>query len=222
MPAPPDPRTLAVLFALAFVATDWALLFAPVGYVWHAGAVAALLLVERRVRVTAPSPFGWGAWRASLRHFARVAAVCAAVVVVVLVLAVAVIRIGGFRFELQPRNVHDVADFGDWFWLAVVWAPLAEEWIYRGVVQPRLREAFGARAAIVLSGVLFWLYHWIAHGGVTAPNHLLAGWLFAWSWQRTGSLVAPTLLHAAGNLSLGLADALWLTRPELVRGLLGW
>jgi hypothetical protein len=34
--------------------------------------------------------------------------------------------------------------------------------------------------------------------------------------------VSPTLLHALGNLSLGLGDLLWLTEPQFVTSMLGW
>ena len=68
---------------------------------------------------------------------------------------------------------------------------------------------------------MFWVLHWIYFGEVTFPNHLLGGWVIAWSYDRTRSLVAPTLLHAVGNLALGLGDMLVLTRPELMRWLVG-
>ena len=212
---------MAGLFALALTAANWAVERMHVSYAWHFGAAVMVLLMERVVRGPQPSPFGWARWGASLRHFARVAAIAAAVLLGYLVVAVVVIRIGWFELDIEPKNIRDPRAFWGWIWLAVVWAPLVEEWIYRGQIQPRLREAFGPRWAIFVCGLLFWVYHWIGRGGVTPVHHLLAGWLLSWSWQRTGSLVAPTLLHALGNLCLGLADLLLLTNPRLVASILG-
>ena len=72
--------------------------------------------------------------------------------------------------------------------------------IYRGLIQEHLRRALGSRWSLVLSGVVFWVLHWIYFGHVTFPNHLVGGWVIAWSYDRTRSLLAPTLLHAVGNL----------------------
>lgn len=216
-------RIQAALFAAALVVADWTVLLLPVhGYGWHVLAAVSVLSVEGALHVCAPSPFGWVRWGPSLRHFARVSAACALVSLVLIAVAVAVIRLGDLRFALHPHNVPDPSAFWSWFWFAVVAAPLVEEWVYRGLIQPRLRAAVGVRWAIFGSGVLFWMYHWVGWGGITAPIHLLAGWLLAWSWQRTGSLVAPTLLHALGNLTLGLGDMLLLTAPDLVESILGW
>ena len=213
---------LAALLAATFVATNWVVLLAGGSYAWQVGAAVAVLLLERVVCAPTSSPFGWVRWRASLRHFCGVAAISVAVVLAWIITVVAIVRISGLDLLVEPQNIRNPSEFLDWLWLGVVWAPLVEEWIYRGLVQPRLRESFGQRGAIIACGVLFWISHWVAQGGVTAPHHLLAGWLFSWSWQRTGSLVAPTLLHALGNLGLGLIDLLLLTQPRLVGSLLGW
>jgi membrane protease YdiL (CAAX protease family) len=216
-----DTRIAAALLAAAFVASNWVVAFVHASYAWHVGAALVVLLMERFVRASAPSPLGWIFSGASLKHFCRVAAVSAAFVLIYIIGVVATCRLSGHELIVEPQNIRKPSEFLGWIWLGVVVAPLVEEWIYRGLIQPRLRESLGARWAIAVCGVLFWLYHWFAKHGVTAPHHLLAGWLFSWSWQRTGSLVAPTLLHALGNLCLGLMDLLLLTQPRLVGSLLG-
>lgn len=214
-------RLAALLFASAIIAAGWIAFMAP-GYTWHVLGALAVLAIERLTYGTIASPWGWVNWVESAKHFLRVTAVCSAIILGLLIIAVVVIRVGEYQFEIQPKNIHNTNEFWGWFLFAVITAPLVEEWIYRGLIQPRLRIAVGPRWAIFLNGILFWIYHWVGHGQITGLNHLAGGWLFAWSWQRTNSLVAPTLLHAVGNLSIALGELLWLTHPEWVRMILGW
>jgi len=58
---------MAALFAVALVATNWVIVLEQFGYAWHVGAAVLVLLLERVVRGSAPSPFGWVRWRTSLR-----------------------------------------------------------------------------------------------------------------------------------------------------------
>lgn len=221
----PDARVLVAVCVVALVATNWIVAAAGGGhassYALQIGAAIAVLLFERVVRTGAPSPFGWVRWRRSLRHGLKVAALSIAVVLAWIAAAVVMARVGGFDIDIEPQNIRSPDGLWYWLWIGVVIAPLVEEWIYRGLIQSRLREVLGSRSAIFVGGLLFWVYHWVPRGHGTAPHHLLAGWLFAWSWQRTGSLVAPTLLHALANLCVGLADVLLLTQPRLLGFLLG-
>lgn len=90
--------------------------------------------------------------------------------------------------------------------------PVAEEFIWRGMVQPGIRGALGARAAIAMTAALFTLIHWSA----IAPDGRAAGlaMLLALALglgilrERTGSVVAPIVVHAlfnAFNVALTLA-----------------
>lgn len=225
MQSKPDARVLIVAGCVALVTTNWLVAVAGGGhassYALQVGAAIGVLLFERVVRRGAPSPFGWVRWRRSLRHGLQVAAVSIAVVFAWIATVVVIARFGGLDLDLEPQNIRSPDGLWYWLWIGVVIAPLVEEWIYRGLIQSRLREVLGPRSAIFVCGLLFWVYHWVPRGHVTAPHHLLAGWLFAWSWQRTGSLVAPTLLHALANFCVGLADVLLLTQPRLLGFLLG-
>ena len=81
--------------------------------------------------------------------------------------------------------------------------PLAEECIWRGMVQPGIRGAVGARAGIAVTAALFTLIHWSA----IAPDGRAAGlaMLLALALglgilrERTGSVVAPIVVHALFN-----------------------
>lgn len=76
--------------------------------------------------------------------------------------------------------------------------PIAEELLYRGVVYKRLRNFFGASAAVVLSAVIFGLMH------VNLVQFLYAGimgLLLAYLFETTGRLYIPILGHIAANLA---------------------
>jgi hypothetical protein len=123
---------------------------------------------------------------------------------------------------LQPANIDHASEYWSWFVLAVIWAPLIEEVVYRGIVQARLRQVTGRWVAIGVSGLTFWVYHWVSFEGVSPPHHLGAGLLLAWSYERSRSLLAPTILHAIGNLVLGTSDLVYILWPQWVHAALGW
>lgn len=81
--------------------------------------------------------------------------------------------------------------------------PIAEEFIWRGMVQPGIRSALGAWPGIAITTVLFTLIHW----GALAPEGRVVGlsMLVALALglgilrERTGSVLAPIVVHALFN-----------------------
>jgi hypothetical protein len=95
-----------------------------------------------------------------------------------------------------------------WWWLtiasAVVLAPIAEEFVYRGLLQQGLKATgLGTRTAIVITSFLFAIVHWSAltEGsrlvGLTTLFILAIGW--GMLYERTGRIAAPVLAHAIFN-----------------------
>ena len=103
---------------------------------------------------------------------------------------------------------------------------LWEEIAFRGVLQAALRRVMPKTTAIAVTSCLFGLWHirpalqglranglagtrGRAVAGVTAgvAGTIAGGVLFSWLRERSGSLAAPILLHAATN-SGGLVTAL--------------
>lgn len=80
---------------------------------------------------------------------------------------------------------------------AVVVAPLLEEPIYRLVVCLPIVALLGRWPAIVVSGGVFGYLHF--HYGNPSPDNFFAGYVLAWSYLHSRSLVVPVLLHAIGN-----------------------
>jgi membrane protease YdiL (CAAX protease family) len=80
---------------------------------------------------------------------------------------------------------------------AVVLAPLAEEVFFRGLVQSVLRNYFGSPwVAVALASLLFASVHMDLHW---APALTALGLVLGYSYERTGRLLAPVLIHALFN-----------------------
>lgn len=56
----------------------------------------------------------------------------------------------------------------------------------------------GSFRTVVVSGSLFAIAHFV--GGNPGPDNFVAGFLLAWAYLKSGSLLIPILLHALGNL----------------------
>ena len=81
--------------------------------------------------------------------------------------------------------------------------PVCEELIYRGLIFMRMRQYCNVNLAIGLSALLFAAFH----GNVVQGIYGFAtGVLFAYVYEKYGSLKAPVLVHVSANLmSLGLS-----------------
>lgn len=86
----------------------------------------------------------------------------------------------------------------------ILLAPVAEELMYRGVIFGSLhsRSRFFAYA---LSAVLFSVVHIMGHLPdpltfvISFVQYLPAGFCLAWAYERSGSILAPILMHIAIN-----------------------
>lgn len=86
---------------------------------------------------------------------------------------------------------------------ALVLAPLLEEVIYRGLVQSAIRGHLGPAAhwpAIFGAALLFGGVHAGAAAWHALPGLMVLGVILGWLYERTGSLLAPVLVHFAFNL----------------------
>jgi membrane protease YdiL (CAAX protease family) len=92
--------------------------------------------------------------------------------------------------------------------IATAWT---EEMLFRGVLQTLATRATGPAGGRLLQAVAFGLWHIPDARRVGDPvlGTVLvtgvAGWVFGWLAERSGSLLAPVLAHAAFNESAALA-----------------
>lgn len=85
----------------------------------------------------------------------------------------------------------------------------AEEYLFRGVVQSYLTEAFSTRWAVVWTAVLFTLVH-VPNALLVLPSALVVSvpvWLavglaFGWLYEATGTLVVPALVHGLYDVAV--------------------
>lgn len=119
--------------------------------------------------------------------------------------------------DLVPESViGDVAADDPTFLLAlaglsVVLVAPAEELLFRGAIQGRLRQRFGPVAAVIGSSLVFGSMHLANYSGAVAP--IVAGALLIAAvgvvlgavYERTGNLAVPIVVHATYNAILLVA-----------------
>ena len=76
-------------------------------------------------------------------------------------------------------------------------SPITEEIVFRGLVFNRMRRYYPTIAAIIMSGVLFGVYHGNLVQGVYGG---CMGILLAYTYERLNSFLIPCLFHATANL----------------------
>jgi membrane protease YdiL (CAAX protease family) len=79
----------------------------------------------------------------------------------------------------------------------VVVAPVFEELIFRGILYSTLRAKFGVPASLIGSALIFALAH--GYGPTAFLTVFLSGMLWAWIYERTGSVVPGMCAHAINN-----------------------
>jgi uncharacterized protein len=83
----------------------------------------------------------------------------------------------------------------------ITFAPLCEELIFRGFLQPLLVRSLGAAAGILAAAIPFGLLHFSEYGNSWRHVVLisLAGATFGWMRHATGSTMASAIMHASYN-----------------------
>lgn len=124
-----------------------------------------------------------------------------------------------FKEYLKLAEGLDINVLPAWLTLFIVavWAPLAEELVFRAMIFRTLRKGFSLIPAAVISGALFGIYHMNWVQGVYAG---LLGILLAYIYEKTNSLLGSYLFHLIFNLSSYGIEALQkaLPFPEVVTG----
>jgi len=91
----------------------------------------------------------------------------------------------------------------------VVLAPIFEEIIFRGVLYGSLRARFGVATSVIVSALIFAAAH--GYGVAGFASVFCSGALWAWSYERTRSLLPAIAAHMANNAAVGFT-LLWLLR----------
>ena len=112
---------------------------------------------------------------------------------------------------LEAVLLGDVSVLFSLFAIALTPA-LCEEIVFRGYVQRQFERSGGVAAGIILSGVLFGLYHLRPSEAVALS--VLGIYLAYLAW-RTGSLWVPIIVHFVNNAFAVSVAAYLRTRPDL-------
>ena len=91
--------------------------------------------------------------------------------------------------------------------------PLAEEFLFRGTIYNYLRHYTAILPAIVLSALIFGIYHMNLVQGIYA---FVIGCLMAYGYEYFGSFLVPVAIHIVANL---LA---WIVPINAISGMVGW
>jgi membrane protease YdiL (CAAX protease family) len=91
----------------------------------------------------------------------------------------------------------------------VVFAPLFEEMVFRGLLFATLRRKFGWGMSAGISASLFAVAH--GYGLLGFVSVFWSGVLWAWVYERTGSLLPGMIAHALNNLIVCLT-VIWILR----------
>jgi membrane protease YdiL (CAAX protease family) len=85
-------------------------------------------------------------------------------------------------------------------------APLVEEAVYRFVLCAALVPVLRGWSTVLVSGFAFAGLHFL-YGNVS-PENQIGGFLLAWAYLRSGSVVVPLAFHSIGNLVVLLGQVL--------------
>jgi len=112
-----------------------------------------------------------------------------------------------FSFDEVSKRATDLVDGASGGWVVllalvvVVGAPIVEEIVYRGVVQPGLVVSWGARAGILTTAALFAAIHMQP---VEFPGLFAFALVLGWARHSTGTIGMSIVTHMAFNAT-GLA-----------------
>jgi membrane protease YdiL (CAAX protease family) len=144
--------------------------------------------------------------------------------VLVILTLLALGQLGEGVLDLAGRWLGLSAHWTEWFDRDLVWGsrtvvgmtlfdtivltPVLEEIVFRGLLFATLRRRFGLGTAAVLSASIFAVAHGYGILGFAAV--FWSGLLWAWAYERTGSLLPSMASHAADNLMASLSVILVL------------
>ena len=209
--------TLSVLYLYSVVGPEQPFTRVMLGTVTNLAFVPVLVLAHRRLLRPSELRFGEsfglvpvaGGWR-------RLALVFLALL--------AVGQLGEGVMDVAGRWLGLSAHWTEWFDRDLVWGaplvvgvtlldtvvltPVFEEIVFRGLLFATLRRRFGTSVAAVLSAAIFAVAH--GYGVLGFAAVFWSGLLWAWAYERTGSLLPSIASHAVDNLMASLGVILVL------------
>ena len=107
-----------------------------------------------------------------------------------------------FSFEEVSKRASDLVDVAHGGWIVllglvvIVGAPIVEEIVYRGVVQPGLVASWGSSVGVILTAVLFAAIHMQP---IEFPGLFAFALVLGWARHSTGTIGLSIATHMAFN-----------------------
>jgi|GEM_PF-2684139 len=105
------------------------------------------------------------------------------------------------QYLLDSRS--ELFSYYTMIFVAIVIAPLIEEYLFRGLFQTYMRSFLGPRGGILITSLLFSLFHFSMHQKIANFPLLVSLFIFAlylgFCYEKRESLVSPVALHMAFN-----------------------
>jgi len=209
--------TLVALYFFTFTGSDRPFARVALGVATNAAFLPVLLLARRRLLEPSGVPFAEG-----LGLMPAAGGMRRLLFVFLAVLSLG--QLGGVAIDLAGRRVGLTAHWTEWFDRDLAWGPplvvgltvldtvvltpVFEEIVFRGLVFATLRRRFGVPGAALLSAGIFAIAH--GYGVLGFATVFWSGLLWAWAYERTGSLLPSIASHAADNLMASLSVVLAL------------
>ena len=209
--------TLVALYFFTFTGSDRPFARVALGMATNAAFLPVLLLARRRLLEPSGVPFAEG-----LGLMPAAGGMRRLLFVFLAVLSLG--QLGGVAIDLAGRRVGLTTHWTEWFDRDLAWGPplvvgltvldtvvltpVFEEIVFRGLVFATLRRRFGVSGAALLSAGIFAIAH--GYGVLGFATVFWSGLLWAWAYERTGSLLPSIASHAADNLMASLSVVLAL------------
>lgn len=109
---------------------------------------------------------------------------------------------GVYRFDSVPFLIQETTTIGLQFLAGVViLAAIAEEILFRGILQSSIEHRFGSAVAVLVASIVFAATR-TSLGPVTVGTSFVAGIAYGVCYDRSRSLLVPLLLHSTVNVLL--------------------
>lgn len=167
-----------LIMAITFIAVVFLIALRPFGYSWR----------EVGVRM-----FPMQYWKWII--FWTLVYISVSILIVV-VLDLFQVGVANKKTESLTANVTWIT-FIIGFISAAIISPIYEEIFYRGFLYKWIRLKWGVRAGLVLSSVIFMLVHIPTYN--TLPVVFIGGLIFAWAYEKSGSVVPSMIIHGTFN-----------------------
>lgn len=124
--------------------------------------------------------------------------ICLIVVSVVLILLMELLHFTweNHKTESIQRNINWFT-FTIGFVSAAIISPIYEEIFYRGFLYKWFRGKWGVAAGMFISSFIFMIVHIPTYN--TLPINFVSGLVFAWTYEKTGSVLPAIIIHGIFN-----------------------